>query len=106
MKFVIEGMPEYKMNLWHVIGRCGSDIQINNTFTCIVPYKATVTENDVLVTYGEKISICLKIEKIFAYGRELDEWSKGMTALLVLSGDGNKLDNDMVLLSEPESLLI
>ena len=98
MHFGIAHAPEFKNNKWHVIGRCVNNVHLGKQFTKIVP-RAQIGGK---ITHMSSIAATLTVEKIIAYGHELQTLDSGLTALLILSGDGS-LITDYCTLQGPES---
>lgn len=102
MEFGIAEAPVYKNEQWHLVGRCVTDIHVGGRFTKFVPHRrigVPSIENMNFVT-DEALPIDLTILEIHAYGKNLKEWSAGLTALLVLVGDGENLQSNGHLVSE------
>ncbi len=93
VEFGIADDPEHIGDEWHVIGRCVTDIKIGDKFTEFVPHRKIEGEPGLGVQYvtDPAVPLNLTITRILAYGKELEEWSAGLTAKLVLIGSGDNL---------------
>lgn len=77
---------------WHVIGRCVTDIDVGGRFTKFVPrHKRPEGEAGSEYVCDDAMPIDLTIVRILAYGKELESWSAGLSAKLVLRGSGDNL---------------
>jgi hypothetical protein len=77
---------------WQVIGRCVTDIHVGSRFTKFVPHhKRGGGEAGSEYVCDDAVPVDLTIVRILAYGKELETWSAGLTAKLVLLGSGDNL---------------
>jgi hypothetical protein len=93
VEFGIAHKPIRKGDKWHLIGRCVTDIHVGDRFTKFVPIRLVGEagpENTNFIR-DEAIPIDLTIVQITAYRKTFDTWSAGLTAALVLLGDGENL---------------
>jgi hypothetical protein len=97
MQFGIAHTPEQKNNRWHIVGRCVSNVYLGERFTEIIPH----VEIDGRIKQMPPIAADLTVEKIIAYGREFQVLDAGLTALIVLSGDGSRITNYCTLKGAP-----
>jgi hypothetical protein len=91
--FGIAHQPIKKCNEWHLIGRCVTDIRVGDRFTQFIPSHLVGKpgyENTNFVR-DDPVSIDLKIIQITAYKKSIDFCGAGMTAALILTGDGESL---------------
>ena len=92
---------------WEVVGRCSTDIAVGDVFTKSTTWFLSHDDPDGekrVYSHHEPVPIFLKIEEIIAYGKSWTEWSKGMSAKLILSGDGKTLEKSMVLESDEDTV--
>jgi len=93
IEFGIAHEPLKSDDEWHVIGRCVTDIHIGQRFTKFVPHRRVGDSAETgpeFVSDGE-MPVDLTIVRILAYGKELESWSAGLTAKLVLRGSWDNL---------------
>jgi hypothetical protein len=105
VEFGVELPPEFKDGKWHVAGRCYTDIPAGCLFTLVVQkefYKKD--KNDSFLTTLEigQAPVHLVLDEAHAYRRRFKWLSKGLTALLILSGDGANLTGNCTLRGEGE----
>jgi hypothetical protein len=100
--FLVEGTVQGEQN--HVIGRCGdSVIRLGDIFTVACRYqpRQTLEEFNRPPQLLGSCPVSLRVLRIQAYGRNLDELGAGMTGSLVLSGEGmNRIGPGTVLESD------
>jgi hypothetical protein len=103
-EFGVDLSPEFKSDKWHIAGRCYTDIYTKSVFTLIVQkeYKKTNADHFVKSIEKGRFHTHLLIEEIYAYRKRFNWISKGMTALLVVSGDGSALTGCCTLRGEGE----
>lgn len=78
---------------WHIVGRCVTDIHVGDQFTKFVPIHLVGEPGPENMNFvrDEPVPIDLTIVQITAYRNTFDVLSAGMTAALVLRGDGDNL---------------
>ena len=94
IEFGIADAPKKIGDEWHIIGRCVTDISVGDKFAKFIPYRKVPKETKEAVDYirDAELPVDLTITRISAYGKELESWSAGLTAELVLSGNGDNLN--------------
>jgi len=95
LEFGIAHKPIRKGNEWHLIGRCVTDIHVGDRFANFVPVRFVSSSDfgNTNFVRDEAVPIDLTIVQIVAYGKNFETWSAGLTAALVLRGDGENLGN-------------
>ena len=78
------------------MGRCAGSVYLGERFTGIIPHVKLHGE----VAQMPPITTNLVVEKIVAYGHELQTLDSGLTALLVLSGDGSNITDYCTLIGK------
>jgi len=92
-EFGIAHEPTKKGNEWHIVGRCVTDIHVGDRFTKFVPIRRVGEPGSENMNFvrDDAVPIDLTIVQITAYRKTFDVLSAGMTAGLVLRGDGDNL---------------
>jgi hypothetical protein len=87
ISFIVNGIVADDDTFFHAIGRCGdAAIRIGDVFeTMYVPVRASDKTQ-----LGPPQSVSLKVERIQAYQRQLDELGVGMTGTIDLRGNANR----------------
>ncbi len=85
--FIVNGIVADDDTFFHAIGRCGdSVIRIGDVFdTMLVPVRPSDKTQ-----LGPPQTVSLRVERIQAYQRQLDELGIGMTGTIDLRGNANR----------------
>ncbi|MGV1761850.1 hypothetical protein ACQZ6F_31800 [Rhizobium sp. A22-96] len=97
IEFSVVLEPENAGSKWLLKGRCITDLVLNGRFTELIRFDFPVNgtaENSPIE--GEVWALDLTIEKISAYEREFDKINAGMTAAVIVSGEGGRLTSNWV----------
>jgi hypothetical protein len=87
--FVIEYVVSDSESYFHAIGRCGDyAIHVGDEFDKI--YAPAIMLRDAYPGLGEESRVNLRVERVQAYQRELEELGRGMTGTIDLCGEGLK----------------
>jgi hypothetical protein len=101
VKFYVDRLVDMEVGRVTVAGRCETSLRLGDRFLYSAHYTAKLSGEIVYMTLVGSVGINCSVEKITSYRHEFEELNAGMTALVVLSGDVEKIVNNTTLSSTP-----